>query len=115
MKRLHAEVRRELGGEPRRGRLLSRPAVGEAIELDLMNLGPRDRWVTRIAILGRARGLGYAPEIDRLELVIRDLEALGVLEVSSVGVRLTHAGIVWQRAGWASSSLPRRARKRGAS
>jgi hypothetical protein len=108
-----AETRCNKGNRRRQGRggPISRRAVGEALEIEALVRGYSTH-VPRIAILKRTRELSYQPDLDRLEAVIRELQAFGVIEVTEVGVRYTHAGRTWQRSGWVTSALPRRGRVR---
>jgi hypothetical protein len=96
-------------GERRHRGAISRRAVGEALEIEALARG-YDAYVPRHVLLRRCRELRYTPEIDRLEAVVRELQGVGAVEVTEVGVRYTAAGRVWQRAGWVTSSLPRRGR-----
>jgi hypothetical protein len=104
-------------GERRHRGAISRRAVGEALEIEALARG-YDAHVPRLALLRRCRELRYTPEIDRLEAVVRELQGVGAVEVTEVGVRYTPAGRAWQGSGWHQSSrraLERRAeRARGA-
>ncbi len=104
-------------GERRHRGAISRRAVGEALEIEALARG-YDAHVPRLALLRRCRELRYTPEIDRLEAVVREMQGVGAVEVTEVGVRYTAAGRAWQGSGWHQSAwraLERRAeRARGA-
>ena len=104
-------------GERRNRGAISRRAVGEALEIEALARG-YDAHVPRHVLLRRCRELRYTHEPERLEAVVRELQGIGAVEVTEVGVRYTAAGRVWQGSGWHQSAwraLERRAeRARGA-